>query len=106
MEYETEHMVKLMKDDEKNKIVARSYMGRPSKLHENDMAVLKVCIEEKKVCTVNEIQSFIKERFDVSYSSKEVREILRKFNLNYYPLLRKYTYSSYYNEKIIKKFNL
>ncbi|MEM0139254.1 MAG: helix-turn-helix domain-containing protein [Ferroplasma sp.] len=106
MEYETENSVGLMKDSEKNKIAIKSYMGRPSKLHRNEMIILEECIENKKVCTVNEIQTYIKDTFDVSYSSKEVREILRKFNLNYYPLLRKYTYESYYNEKIIKKFDI
>ena len=86
------------------KTIVRSYMGRPSKLSENNMILLKKCVAEKKMCTVNEVQRYIKEKFNVSYSSKEVREILKKFNLNYYPLIRKYTYESYYNDKIIKKF--
>jgi transposase len=89
---------------EEKKIIVRTYMGRPSKLHESQMNILKNSIENKKVCTVHEVQKYIEEEFNVTYSSKEVREILRKFNLNYYPLLRKYTYASYYDEKIIKKF--
>ncbi len=103
MEQKTEIYAEVMGLPE-NKIVVRSYMGRPSKLSENNMVLLKKSIEEKKMCTVNEVQKYIKERFNVSYSSKEVREILKKFNLNYYPLIRKYTYESYYNDKIIKKF--
>jgi transposase len=97
--------VNSVEDEENKNVIVRTYMGRPSKLHENQMCTLKNCIEEKKVCTVREIQKYIEEEFDVTYSSKEVREILRKFNLNYYPLLRKYTYASYYDEKIIKKFD-
>ncbi len=103
MEQENEKYAEIMKLPEKNTIV-RSYMGRPSKLSESNMILLKKRIAEKKMCTVNEVQIYIKERFNVSYSSKEVREILKKFNLNYYPLIRKYTYESYYNDKIIKKF--
>jgi transposase len=94
-----------VENGEEKKILVRTYMGRPSKLHENQMSALRSCVENKKVCTVHEIQQYIEEEFNVTYSSKEVREILRKFNLTYYPLLRKYTYPSYYNEKIIKKFD-
>ncbi len=97
--------VSSVENGEEKKIIVRTYMGRPSKLHENQMSALRISIENKKVCTVHEIQEYIREEFNVTYSSKEVREILRKFNLTYYPLLRKYTYPSYYNEKIIKKFD-
>jgi transposase len=102
---EESEIVKSVKNKEDRNVVVRTYMGRPSKLHESQMNTLKNCIENKKVCTVHEIQEYIIDEFNVKYSSKEVREILRKFHLNYYPLLRKYTYPSYYNEKIIKKFD-
>ncbi|WP_337861133.1 helix-turn-helix domain-containing protein [Ferroplasma sp.] len=97
--------VKLAENEKEKNIVVRTYMGRPSKLHESQMNTLRNCVENKKVCTVHEIQEYIVDEFNVKYSSKEVREILRKFHLNYYPLLRKYTYPSYYDEKIIKKFD-
>ncbi len=106
MEQENKKYAKIIEPSKTGVMVVRSYMGRPSKLSGYNMVLLKQCIEDKKMCTVNEIQDYIKEKFDVSYSSKEVREILKKFNLNYYPLIRKYTYESYYNDKILKKFEI
>jgi len=87
-------------------IIVKKCAGRHSKMSEYNMILLKQCIEDKKMCTVNEVRTLIKEKFDVNYSSKEIREILKKFNLNYYPLIRKYTYESYYNDKILKKFEI
>ncbi len=104
MEQIEKESVKVVDPDTNKIVVVRTYMGRPSKLSKKNMNALQESIENIKICTVSEVQNFIKEKFGVAYSSKEVREILKKFNLNYYPLLRKYTYESYYREKIMKKF--
>ncbi|KPV45910.1 transposase [Acidiplasma aeolicum] len=104
METIEKESMKVIDPETKKVVVLRTYMGRPPKLSKKDMETLRHCIENQKICNVKEVQEYIKEKFNVSYSSKEVREILKKFNLNYYLLLRKYTYESYYNEMINRKF--
>ncbi len=90
----------------KPKAQIRSYIGRPCKLSKEQIAELRDFIVRKKSCTVKEIKDYIKNRFDVDYSTKEIREILKKLGFVYYPLLRKYTYEEYYYEKVMKKFEM
>ncbi len=81
----------------------RKITGRPSKLTRKNLDDLKKYFEKKRVCTVKELHEYIRDTFNVSYSEKEIRVILKKFNFNYYIILKKYTDENYYKEKIVNK---
>ena len=57
--------------------------GRPSKLSKEQKEELKEMLKEKDSWTAKEVQDLIKENFGVSYSSWQVRRILKSFGMKY-----------------------
>ena len=57
--------------------------GRPSKLKEEQKEKLKEILKERDSWTTKEVQELIKEEFGITYSSWQVRRILRSFGMRY-----------------------
>jgi putative transposase len=55
--------------------------GRPSRLTEEQKEKLKEMLREKDSWTTREVQELIEEEFGVSYSSWQVRRILKSFGM-------------------------
>jgi putative transposase len=64
-------------------LVPRFGGGRPSKLDEEQKRLLKEFLVERDDWTTGEIKEFILEEFDVEYTLKQVRVILRGFNMKF-----------------------
>ncbi len=57
--------------------------GRPPKLTKNQRDKLKEMLKKKDSWTTKEVQDLIKKEFGVSYSSWQVRRILKSFGMKY-----------------------
>jgi len=64
-------------------LIPRYGGGRPSKLTEEQKNELKLLLKERDDWNTNEVRNLINEKFDVKYSLKQVRIILRKFGMKY-----------------------
>ena len=64
-------------------LIPRYSGGRPSKLTEEQKNELKLLLKERDDWNTNEVRNLINEKFDVKYSLKQVRIILRKFGMKY-----------------------
>jgi putative transposase len=64
-------------------LIPRFGGGRSSKLGEDQKNELIELLKERDNWTTNEVRELIKERFDVSYTLKQVRVILRSFGFRY-----------------------
>ena len=69
--------------DEYVDLIPRYGGGRPSKLTEEQKNELKLLLKERDDWNTNEVRNLINEKFDVKYSLKQVRIILRKFGMKY-----------------------
>lgn len=57
--------------------------GRPAELTDQQRERLRTVLEAHQPLTTAEVQRLIEEAFDVSYSYRHVRRLLRQFGLNY-----------------------
>lgn len=57
--------------------------GRPSKLTENQKKQLRKYLEECDNWTTDQVRKLIFEKFNVTYTLKQIRIILRKMKMNY-----------------------
>ena len=64
-------------------LVPRFAGGRPSKLDEGQKKVLKEFLEERDDWTTGEIKDLIMDEFGVEYTLKQVRVILRGFEMKF-----------------------
>ena len=64
-------------------IIPKFAGGRPSKLTTAQKKKLKKILEEGSNWTTKEVQLLISKKFDVEYSEKQIRIILRGFGMNY-----------------------
>ena len=64
-------------------LVPRFAGGRPSKLDEDQKKVLKSFLKERDDWTTGEIKDLILEEFGVEYTLKQVRVILRGFEMKF-----------------------
>lgn len=64
-------------------LIPRYDGGRPSKLTEEQKKELKLLLKERDDWNTNEVRNLINEKFDLKYSLKQVRIILRKFGMKY-----------------------
>ncbi len=64
-------------------LVPRFAGGRPSKLNEDQKSLLKSFLRERDDWTTGEVKDLIFEEFDVEYTLKQVRVILRGFKMKF-----------------------
>jgi putative transposase len=64
-------------------LVPRFAGGRPSRLDEKQKRELKALLAERDDWTTGEIKELIREEFDVEYTLKQVRVILRGFKMKF-----------------------
>lgn len=64
-------------------LVPRFAGGKPSKLTEEQKKELKMLLEAKDLWYLNDIVDLIKTRFNVEYSERQVRRILKSFNMKH-----------------------
>lgn len=64
-------------------LIPRFAGGRPSKLSEEQKKTLKTDFKERDDWTTAEIREFIREEFDVEYTPKQIRVILKGFKKKY-----------------------
>jgi len=57
--------------------------GRPPKITEEDKGELKESLSKRNNWTTREVRDLIREKFDVDYSLKRVREILKSLGMKY-----------------------
>ena len=62
-------------------LIPRYAGGRPSKLTDDQKGDLKAFLKERDDWTTGEIKRLIKERYNVEYTLKQIRVILRKFGM-------------------------
>ncbi len=63
--------------------------GRPPKLTEKQIKTLKIILDERDDWTTEEIRELIFKEFEVTYTAKRVREILKGFDMKH---SKPYTY--------------
>jgi len=62
-------------------LIPRYAGGRPSKLTDDQKGELRAFLKERDDWTTGEIKRQIKERYNVEYTLKQIRVILRKFGM-------------------------
>lgn len=72
-----------------NGLIPRYAGGKPSKLSDEEKEDLLVKLKLKNHWATNEVRNLIKQEYNVEYSTKQIRLILKKFGMKYskpYPL--------------------
>jgi putative transposase len=64
-------------------LIPRFGGGRPSKLTDEQKRTLKTYLSERDDWTTGEIRELIREEFDVEYTLKQIRIILKGFKMKY-----------------------
>lgn len=64
-------------------LIPRYAGGRPSKLSAQQKEKLLVLLKEKEVWTMDEVRHLILKEFDVEYTLKQVRVIVKKLGMKY-----------------------
>ena len=57
--------------------------GRPMKLSPEEFAQLKDLLDQKSTWTTDDVRSLIHEKFEVEYTLKQIRIILKKLKMKY-----------------------
>ena len=70
-------------------LIPRYGGGRPSKLSEEQKEEIINLLKQKNTWTTKEVRDLIREHFNVEYSLKQIRVILKKAGMNY---AKPYTY--------------
>jgi putative transposase len=64
-------------------LIPRYAGGRPMKLSLGEFDRLKVLLNQKTTWTTDEVRTMIHQEFDVEYTTKQIRIILKKLHMSY-----------------------